>query len=496
MRARTVSPSRIAAMFNAIGSTKKLLGRLLAFYYTYRYIFTSSRDRAYLLRYFETIFSRLVNDGVITNDVKLGLQNVSIERVCRYVTDAALRREFESLINTAPAKKEIHSTLFQESLLMSKDDIHKKMLELKDTFPERFEKVSDDELLNELKDISIDYLDGCTYLTFGKQGDDKDETIVDLTGNSSVLDKPEYRTLMEKTFEEVVDDWLREHNLTHGDLVWFRFDPSTNQMFVEFDANNVDFDVPEQDDTPFDDDADVETESEEPVEEDPSLDESFTYDALTRYEKELTDVLTKEQISYDSLDVEEEETEAGDTLKVTVEIDGDWKHDHLYCMDLIKYWAAANGFDFVDEDSQITREEGSDDYGAIHYYYLKPTGDQPIREDAIQETYSDEELDQMIGKTFNQQKIQNIYRRQKYNDNRLFAHTRCVNCGREKRVFLSNLINDPDKYGSCVCSDTNVESRLDNIHDLFDGSKKLSSNTSGYTGVSYIKTSKGQLYDK
>ena len=62
--------------------------------------------------------------------------------------------------------------------------------------------------------------------------------------------------------------------------------------------------------------------------------------------------------------------------------------------------------------------------------------------------------------------------------------------------FLSNLINDPEKYGSCVCSNTNVERRLDNIEDLFSGQKKLSNNTSGYTGVSYIKTYKGELYDK
>lgn len=114
----------------------------------------------------------------------------------------------------------------------------------------------------------------------------------------------------------------------------------------------------------------------------------------------------------------------------------------------------------------------------------------------LKETYSQEELDSLIGKTFNQQKIQNIYRRQKYNDKKLFAHTKCVKCGREKRVFLSNLVNDPDKYGSCVCSDTNIESRLDNIEQLYDGRKKLSNNTSGYTGVTYVKTYKGDPYDK
>lgn len=114
----------------------------------------------------------------------------------------------------------------------------------------------------------------------------------------------------------------------------------------------------------------------------------------------------------------------------------------------------------------------------------------------LEETYDKEELQDLIGKTFNQQKILSIYRRTKYNDSRLFAHTKCKNCGREKRVFVSNLIKDPDKYGSCVCSNKNIESRLDTINALYDGSKKLSSNTSGYTGVSFVRTYNGELYNK
>ena len=119
-----------------------------------------------------------------------------------------------------------------------------------------------------------------------------------------------------------------------------------------------------------------------------------------------------------------------------------------------------------------------------------------IEEDIIEETYSDEELDDMVGKVYNIHKIENIYRRKKYGEERLFAHTVCVKCGREKRVFLSNLVNDPDKYGSCVCSDTNIDAKIDNIQSLYDGSKKISSNTSGYTGVSFVKTYRGQPYNK
>lgn len=119
-----------------------------------------------------------------------------------------------------------------------------------------------------------------------------------------------------------------------------------------------------------------------------------------------------------------------------------------------------------------------------------------MEEDYIDETYSKEELHDMINKVYNQQKILNIYRKKTYGELRLFAHTRCQSCGREKRVFLSNLINDPDKYGSCVCSDTNVESHMDNIQGLYKGTKKLSTNTSGYTGVYFVKNSHGQPYNK
>lgn len=125
--------------------------------------------------------------------------------------------------------------------------------------------------------------------------------------------------------------------------------------------------------------------------------------------------------------------------------------------------------------------------------------DDILDEDAdyiLTEKYSDEELDDIVGNVYNIQKITNIYRRKKYGDKRLFAHTVCTKCGREKTVFLSNLINDPDKYGSCICSDTNLDAKLDTIDDLYSGRKKLASNTSGYTGVSFVKTYKGEPYNK
>ena len=114
----------------------------------------------------------------------------------------------------------------------------------------------------------------------------------------------------------------------------------------------------------------------------------------------------------------------------------------------------------------------------------------------LEETYTDDELDDMIGKVYNIQKIENIYRRKKYGEDRLFAHTICTKCGRDKRVFLSNLVNDPDKYGSCICSDEYIDTKIDNIKKLYTGTKKLSNNTSGYTGVSFVKSYKGKPYNK
>ena len=122
--------------------------------------------------------------------------------------------------------------------------------------------------------------------------------------------------------------------------------------------------------------------------------------------------------------------------------------------------------------------------------------DVDLREDILTETYSDEELEGFINKVFNQQKVLNIYHRKKYGQDCLFAHTRCINCGREKKVFLSNLVTDPDKFGSCLCSDVNIDARMNNIEDLYKGKKKLSTNTSGYTGVYFVGKYKGQIYNK
>lgn len=115
-----------------------------------------------------------------------------------------------------------------------------------------------------------------------------------------------------------------------------------------------------------------------------------------------------------------------------------------------------------------------------------------VNEENLEETYSDDELDKMVGKVYNIRKLTDWHR----NKEGLYADTICTKCGRTKQVFLSNLVNDPEKYGSCICSDENIDSRIDYAKELYTGGRKLSSNTSGYTGVSFVKTYKGQPYNK
>ena len=114
----------------------------------------------------------------------------------------------------------------------------------------------------------------------------------------------------------------------------------------------------------------------------------------------------------------------------------------------------------------------------------------------LEETYTKDELNSFRNKVFNQRKIMSIYRKKKYGKTRLMCRTKCVNCGREKKLFLSNLVTNPEKYGSCICSDKNIEARYDIINGLYRGTKKLRNNTSGYTGVSWVATYGGEPYNK
>ena len=139
--------------------------------------------------------------------------------------------------------------------------------------------------------------------------------------------------------------------------------------------------------------------------------------------------------------------------------------------------------------------EAHNDKGVWTVRVIRADDLNPLGE-TLTETYDEDELSDFKDKIFNIQKIENIYRRKKYGEKQLFARCTCTKCGREKKVFLSNLINDPEKYGSCICSDNYIDSKIDKISKMYSNKKKLSSNTSGYTGVSYVKSYGGEPYNK
>lgn len=122
--------------------------------------------------------------------------------------------------------------------------------------------------------------------------------------------------------------------------------------------------------------------------------------------------------------------------------------------------------------------------------------DDDLDEDYIDETYSKDELNSFKNKVFNQQKVMSIYKKKKYGKKRLMCRVKCTNCGRQKKLFLSNLVTNPEKYGSCICSDKNINARYDTINGLYKGTKKLKNNTSGYTGVSWVAKYGGEPYNK
>lgn len=83
-------------------------------------------------------------------------------------------------------------------------DFANEVAKLIDKYPERFSGI-DAENLAKPKHISIDYLDGCTDITFDT-GLGEDDPIADLTGNSTnILALDEYDDLMKEVFKGKVD---------------------------------------------------------------------------------------------------------------------------------------------------------------------------------------------------------------------------------------------------------------------------------------------------
>ena len=58
------------------------------------------------------------------------------------------------------------------------------------------------------------------------------------------------------------------------------------------------------------------------------------------------------------------------TSKITFEVDGDWKHDHWRFKDLVYDWSFDNNKNIFKIDSELVRDDGSDDYASDCFVYV------------------------------------------------------------------------------------------------------------------------------
>lgn len=74
-----------------------------------------------------------------------------------------------------------------------------------------------------------------------------------------------------------------------------------------------------------------------------------------------------ELIDYDSYPM--------DTSRITLEVDGDWKHDHLRFKDLVYDWSFDNNKSIYKIDSELVRDDGSDNYASNYFIYVTENED-------------------------------------------------------------------------------------------------------------------------
>lgn len=200
-------------------------------------------------------------------------------------------------------------------------------------------------------------------------------------------------------------------------------------------------------------------------------------------------------LNWNNLDIKDVRTEKIDDNIINLEIciEGDYEKAHLECKDLVRDFCEEHNVKIKKFSGEIINieKEFDDDYyeGCMHWCLDFSNYDNDVQ---LTETYSKEELDKLVGKTFNQRKLLSYYKYQ----GKLLAKTKCTKCGGEKTVYLSNLVKDPEKYGSCNCSNKKINSLIQYTKDLYNNHKQLSSNTSGTTGVSFIANRNGKTYNK
>lgn len=98
--------------------------------------------------------------------------------------------------------------------------------------------------------------------------------------------------------------------------------------------------------------------------------EEYTYKELAQLEKEIYDYLAKNNIYPEDGTVSNSKVMSKNFFDITLVIDGDWKHDHLYCEELIEKWIKDKGFELVGTSEEEIGDSEDDSYKAEHVWHV------------------------------------------------------------------------------------------------------------------------------
>lgn len=84
------------------------------------------------------------------------------------------------------------------------------------------------------------------------------------------------------------------------------------------------------------------------------------------------------------------------TSKITFEVDGDWKHDHLYFKDLVFDWSFDSNKSIYKIESELVRDDGSDDYASNYFIYVTENEDSLNELKSMSKLFSEEYEDESL----------------------------------------------------------------------------------------------------
>ena len=83
------------------------------------------------------------------------------------------------------------------------------------------------------------------------------------------------------------------------------------------------------------------------------------------------------------------------TSKISIRVDGDWKHDHLYFQDIIEEWAKENNRDIFKIDKDVEPSD-SDWYAATYHIYVTKDKDSLDKLNSMRRLFASESLDESL----------------------------------------------------------------------------------------------------